>query len=105
LKEVSARSSRPSTKKLNTAEKPTAPAQSNDYLSEAEFIELAAHILQRQFDEDELAFLARFFYEAAPLRQIPVQDLFTQAVSAKGTKLHLRFYCHHIRVAMFKQRR
>jgi hypothetical protein len=89
----------------HTGEKSIAHPQSNDYLSEPEFISLAAQILAREFDADELVFLARFFYEAAPLRRIPVEDLLTQAASAKGTKLHLRFYCHHIRVAMFKQRR
>jgi putative transposase len=75
-------------------EKPVA----DDYLSFPEFSALIAKLLEpeRVLESEEITSLEKFFFEYSPLPARKTETLLAQAVSAKGTKLHVRFYLQHV---------
>lgn len=77
---------------------------SSEYLSQPEFQALAARILARELTAEEQSYLAAFFYENAPMTGRRTEQLLTQAVNAKGTNLHLRSYCSHLKQGLYQQR-
>ena len=82
-----------------------APVLSDDYMSEPEFASSVATALKRELEPEENEYLSQFFYQNSPLKAKLIQALLTQAVNAKGTKMHLRYYLEHIRTSLFKTRR
>lgn len=76
----------------------------DDYMSEPEFAGAVSAALERELEPEETTYLAHFFYQHSPLKTRQTQALLTQAVNAKGTKMHLRFYLEHIRTSLFKTR-
>lgn len=85
-------------------ESPLAEGSSGEYLSEPELQALTARLLARQFTDEEQSFLSRFFFEHAPMTGQRAEMLLTQVVNAKGTKLHLRSYCDHLKQGLKQQR-
>jgi transposase InsO family protein len=77
----------------------------DDYLSQPEFSALVAKLLEpeRVLEAEERASLEEFFFEHSPLPARKTEILLTQAVSAKGTKLHVRFYLQHIRSSITRR--
>ncbi|MGH2506245.1 MAG: DDE-type integrase/transposase/recombinase [Ktedonobacteraceae bacterium] len=76
----------------------------NEYISEPEFQALTARLLSRQLSEEDLSYLSRFFFENAPMTGRRTELLLAQVVNAKGTSLHLRSYCGHIKQGLNQQR-
>jgi hypothetical protein len=77
----------------------------DDYLSQSEFSALVAKLLEpeRVLEAEEIASLEQFFFEQSPLSAKRTEILLTQAVSVKGTKLHVRFYLQHIRSSITRR--
>ena len=86
-------------------ERPIPHAPADDYLAQAEFIQLVATTLVKTLEPEELSFLSEFFFENSPLRAGLIQSLLNQIVNAKGKQLHLRSYLDHIRTSTFKSRK
>lgn len=85
-------------------ESPLVTDSGSEYLAEPEFQALAARLLERQFTEAEQSFLSRFFFENAPMTGLRMEFLLAQVINAKGTQLHLRSYCDHIKQGLKQQR-
>jgi hypothetical protein len=75
------------------------------YLSEPEFIQIFADSFSRELEPEESEILSKFFFEHSPLRANRCSALVSQAVNAKGTKMHLRYYLEHIQRANLQSRR
>jgi hypothetical protein len=86
------------------SESPQVEGFASEYLAEPEFLALTARLLLHQLTEEEQSYLSRFFFENAPMTGKRTELLLSQAVNAKGTKLHLRSYCEHIRQGLNQQR-
>jgi putative transposase len=86
-------------------ESPLPTSAQDDYLAQSEFADLIARSLQRSLESAELQLLARFFLANSPLKDKATESLIAQAVSAKGTKMHLRYYLEHIRMSRTQTRR
>lgn len=77
----------------------------NEYLAEPEFQALTARLLPgRQLTDEERSLLSRFFFENIPMTGQRAELLLSQIVNAKGTDLHLRSYCNHLRQGLKQQR-
>lgn len=85
-------------------ESPITVDRGGEYLAEPEFQALVARLLARQFVDEEQSFLSRFFFENAPMTGLRTELLLAQVVNAKGTNLHLRSYCDHIKQGLKQQR-
>lgn len=74
-------------------------------MSQPEFSALVAKLLEpeRVLEGEEIASLEQFFFEQSPLPAKRTEILLTQAVNAKGTKLHVRFYLQHIRSSITRR--
>ncbi len=81
------------------------PSLTGEYMSEVEFQELVARVLERQLPEEELAFLSAAFAELSPVRDTPTESVLLKAVSAKGSKMHLRYYCDLLMQSRLLERR
>ena len=66
---------------------------SGDYLSEPEFQTLVSKSLERELTEEELHFLSIAFADLSPLKDRPTEQVLQKAIGAKGSKMHLRYYC------------
>ncbi len=77
----------------------------DDYLAETEFIQIIEKFLERSLLPEESSFVSQFFVECSPLKTKKTTGLIEQAVSAKGTRMHLRYYLEHIRRTTFNTRR
>lgn len=86
-------------------EAPLTAKEPDDYLSQPEFTKLIVDLLQRSLEQEEMVFLSQFFLQCSPLRTRRTSALLDQAVNAKGTKMHLRYYLEHIRRSTFQTRR
>lgn len=75
-----------------------------EYLAEPEFQALVARLLLRQLTDEEQLYLSRFFVENAPMTEQRTELLLAQVVNAKGTNLHLRSYCSHLKQGLNQQR-
>lgn len=85
-------------------ESPKVGGFKSEYLAESEFQTLAAQLLLRQLTDEEQAYLSRFFFENAPMTRQRTETLLAQVVNAKGTNLHLRSYCSHLKQGLNQQR-
>jgi len=85
-------------------ETPT-PSPPDDYLAESEFIQIIESRLDRTLLPEEASFVSQFFVQCSPLRTKKTTKLLEQAVNAKGTRMHLRFYLEHIRRTTFQSRK
>lgn len=83
----------------------TRPALPGEYLSEPEFQQLVARILERELDQEEISYLASAFSELSPLKDMPTEKVLQKSVEAKGLKLHLRYYCDLLMQARLTERR
>ncbi len=83
----------------------SAPTLPGEYLSEPEFQKLVAQILDRQFSQEELPYLNAAFSELSPLRDSFAETVLLKAVAAKGSKMHLRYYCDLLMQAQLLERR
>ena len=81
------------------------PTFQGEYLSEPEFQQLVISILERQLSEEELIYLSGVFSELSPLRDAPTKSVVQMAANAKGTKMHLRYYCDLLMQARLLERR
>ena len=81
------------------------PQDTHQYLAEPEFQALVARLLSRELSDEDRSYLSRFFFENAPMTGQRTELLLTQAVNAKGNKLHLRSYCAHLKQGLNQQRR
>lgn len=81
------------------------PEIKDDFLSQVEFLLKFSQALNRELEPEEQSLLSQFFFENSPLRTNKTEALVLQAVNAKGTQLHLRYYLEHIRTSIFKTRR
>jgi DNA-directed RNA polymerase specialized sigma24 family protein len=81
------------------------PSASDDYLTETDFFALFEQVLQKPLDPEESAIVLQFYFEFSPLKTKRTTALLEQAVNAKGTKLHMRYYLEHIRRSTFQSRR
>lgn len=86
------------------SESPKVEGLKGEYLAESEFQALAAQLLKRQLNDEERAYLSRFFFENAPMTGQRTETLLAQVVNAKGTNLHLRSYCSHLKQGLNQQR-
>lgn len=77
----------------------------DDYLAEPEFAQIVERALERTLQPEEATFVSQFFLQCSPLRTKKTTDLLEQAVNAKGTRMHLRYYLEHIRRSTFQTRR
>ena len=84
-------------------EAPVTAAVRDDYMSEAEFIQIVERVLQRELLQEETSFVAQFFLQCSPLKMRKTTDLLEQAVNAKGSRMHLRYYLEHIRRTTFQK--
>jgi putative transposase len=82
---------------------PTSTA--DDYLAETEFIQIIEKLLERNLLPEEISFVSQFFVECSPLKTKKTTGQIEQAVNAKGTRMHLRYYLEHIRRTTFNTRR
>lgn len=80
-------------------------ASRGDYLSEPEFRKLVTSVLERELSEDEQLYLSSVFAELSPLRDLPTESTLRKAANAKGTKMHLRYYCDLLGQARLSERR
>lgn len=69
------------------------PDVPGDFLSEPEFTQLVAQCLDRQLALDEQLYLSNTFAQIAPLRETLTQSTLLKAIDAKGSQMHLRYYC------------
>ena len=69
------------------------PAIHGEYLSEEEFEQLITRVLDRELEEEELLYVSRAFAELSPITACPTEAVLRMAAEAKGTRLHLRYYC------------
>jgi putative transposase len=82
---------------------PATPA--DDYLAETEFVNVLEILLERTLLDEEKDFVSQFFLQCSPLKSRKTTTLLEQAVNAKGTRMHLRFYLEHIRRLTFQKRK
>ncbi len=75
-----------------------------DYLSESEFQQLVARLLERELTEEELSYLSRAFGQISPLGKLFTESVFQKALSSKGSKMHVRYYCDLLMQARLSQR-
>lgn len=78
---------------------------SEELLSEREFNDIIASLLQRELVPTEQAKLAKFFRQFAPVRRAIAEKALRQAVDVKGSKLHLRYYLQHLERVIQSERR
>lgn len=83
----------------------TQPALQGEYLSEPEFQQLVARILERELNPEELPYLSCAFSELSPLKDLATESVLLKAVEAKGSKMHLRYYCDLLLQARLIERR
>jgi hypothetical protein len=76
-----------------------------DYLSEPEFQTLVSRSLDRELTEEEVHFLSIAFSELSPLKDKLTEQVLLKAISAKGSKMHLRYYCDLITQTRLLERR
>ena len=81
------------------------PVSSEGYLSEPEFQQLLSHNLEQEFTEEEISFLSDAFAELSPLKNKATESVLLKAISAKGQKMHLRYYCDLLLQARLIERR
>jgi hypothetical protein len=81
------------------------PVSAEGYLSEPEFQQLLSRNLEREFTEEEISFLSGAFAELSPLREKATELVLLKAISAKGQKMHLRYYCDLLLQARLIERR
>jgi hypothetical protein len=86
-------------------EAPMPASPQDDYLAEAEFIQIVESSLERTLQPEETAFVSQFFLQCSPLKTRKTTALLEQAVNAKGTRMHLRYYLEHIRRTTFQTRK
>lgn len=82
---------------------PSLPAA--DYLSEPDFQQLVARVLDRQLTPEELSYLSVAFAELSPLKDTFTESVLQKAASAKGSKMHVRYYCDLLMQARLLERR
>ena len=71
----------------------TQPSLQGEYLSEPEFQQLVARILERELNTEELSYLSGAFSELSPLKDRSTESVLQKSCEAKGKKMHLRYYC------------
>lgn len=80
------------------------PEARRSYLTEPELAELMSATLRREFSELERVEVAKFFLRNAPVSFRSAVEALEMAVTAKGAKMHLRFYFHTIEQQLNKKR-
>lgn len=88
----------------HSGEAPLSSTIPDDYLSETEFIQLIEKHVERSLLPEEASFVTQFFVECSPLKTKKTTSLILQAVSAKGTRMHMRYYLEHIRRTTYTRR-
>lgn len=86
-------------------EAPLPASPPDDYLAETEFIQIVESSLERSLQPEEIVFVSQFFLQCSPLKTRRTTALLEQAVNAKGTRMHLRYYLEHIRRLTFQKRK
>jgi putative transposase len=76
-----------------------------DYLSEVEFHKLVARILECELTQEEVSFLSNAFLDLSPLKDTATEAVLLKAVAAKGSKMHLRYYCDLLLQSRLLERR
>jgi hypothetical protein len=59
----------------------------------------------REFDEQEVVFIAQIFSRLSPISAMVVENTFDTVVQAKGNKLHLQYYLDQVELAIKSTRR
>jgi transposase InsO family protein len=77
----------------------------NGYVSLPELEGIAAKFLVREFDEQEVVFIAQIFSRLSPISAMVVENTFDTVVQAKGNKLHLQYYLDQVELAIKSTRR
>lgn len=80
------------------------PPVRGTYLSEVEFDQLVARLLNRILSDEEKSFLSTFYHQLSPFSESITEESITKAVAAKGDKRHLRYYCDLLKQSIFAQR-
>ncbi len=83
----------------------SSPTSSGDYLSEPEFQQLVSRSLECELSEEELFFLSGAFAELSPLKDKSTESVLLKAIAAKGSKMHLRYYCDLLTQSQLVERR
>lgn len=78
---------------VSAYDRESTPIPAGDYLSEPEFQQLVSRILERELSEEELSFLSGAFAELSPFKDKATESVLQKAISSKGSKMHLRYYC------------
>jgi hypothetical protein len=90
---------------VSTYRQKSQPTMPGDYLSEPEFQQLVARVLDRELPPEELSYLTIAFAELSPLKDFSTESVLQKAAEAKGTKMHLRYYCDLLLQARLIERR
>jgi putative transposase len=81
------------------------PPAPGEYLSEENFQQLVMRILERELVDEELPYLSRAFAELSPLKEAQTEAVLRKAADAKGSRMHLRYYCDLLWQARLCERR
>jgi len=76
-----------------------------DYLAQSEFEKLFSRILDREWTEEDRAYLGGVFAELSPAREDFVESVLQKAAGVIGTGLHLRSYCDLLKQERLSKRR
>jgi transposase InsO family protein len=79
--------------------------KNDEFLSLEQFQQLVSECLERSLNESELSRSRSFFSQFAPLQLQITNTALSQAIDAKGTHLHLRFYLQHLEKVVQQNRR
>lgn len=75
-----------------TSQTEPVPLRVDEFLTRLEFEQLFARSLAREFSPTESRKLREFYKIYAPFKRSQIEFKLTQAISVKGTALHLRYY-------------
>lgn len=84
---------------LEAAYKQEVVYKRSDYLAEPEFEKLFASMLARELTPEEQTYLSATFAQLSPLTDSATETILKRAINAKGTNMHLRYYCDLLKQA------
>lgn len=84
--------------------KQTIPSVRDTYLSEVEFQQIMARLLNRELSSEERDYLSAFYHDLSPLPDSIVETTISKAVASKGDKLHVRSYLDSLKQSIFDYR-
>jgi putative transposase len=90
---------------VSAYQKEAQPVFKGEYLSEPEFQRLVARLLERELSPEEHSYLACAYAELSPMKDFQTESVLQKAAAAKGTKMHLRYYCDLLMQARLLERR